>query len=140
MKKLRTRYQLEAKSLSLNKLLFTKTKRIKSSKKFADTKHVFFNMVIVEAIQSRIALLATSIMIIICIISILTKTNKLTILLVIRLWRWSSKDDEGRGLTRAITESRTTFTAFLQITLTSLLTSLLFTVLQAADLLGSPVN
>ena len=39
-------------------------------------------------------------------------------------------EDEGRGLTGAITESLTTFTVFLRNTLTSLLTRLLFTILQ----------
>ena len=39
-------------------------------------------------------------------------------------------------LTHAITESRTAFAAFLRITLTSLMTSLLFTVLQVTDLLA----
>ena len=52
----------------------------------------------------------------------------------------SSEDDEGQGLTGAITESLITFTVFLWITLTSLLTHLLFTVLKVTDLLGILVH
>ena len=52
----------------------------------------------------------------------------------------SSEDDEGQELTGAITESLVTFTVFLRISLTSLLTHLLFTVLQVTDLLGALVH
>ena len=41
LKKLYVWFELEAKSLSLNKLLFTKIKMSKSSQKIADKKHVF---------------------------------------------------------------------------------------------------
>ena len=48
-----------------------------------------------------------------------------------------SKDEGRREPTRAITESLKTFTVFLWIILTSLLTRLLSTVLQITDLLGA---
>ena len=41
LKTLYVQFELEAKPLSLNKLLFTKLKRSKSSQQIADTKHVF---------------------------------------------------------------------------------------------------
>ena len=111
------RYELAAKSLSLNKP---------------------FNV-------CRIVFSATSTVFTICTIAILTKTNNFTshsfrAFKTVTVTLWSSKDDERRGLTRAITESRTTFTAFLYIALTSLLTRLLPTALQVADLQGTPVN
>ena len=41
LKKLYVRFELLAKSASLNKLLFTKIRRKKNSQKIADTKHAF---------------------------------------------------------------------------------------------------
>ena len=48
-----------------------------------------------------------------------------------------SKDEGRREPTRVITESLKTFTVFLWIILTSLLTRLVSTVLQITDLLGA---
>ena len=106
---------------------------------------MYFYMVIVEAIQCRIVLFPTPTVITIYIITLQKKTNNFSSpsfrtfkTVTVTLWskiagfeRWRRTNADN-----AITESRTAFAAFLRITLTSLMTSLLFTVLQVTDLLA----
>ena len=135
--------------LPLNKLLFTKIKRRKSSKDIADTTHV---LSIWWSLKSFNDVLSSSLPLQGLLLTILLSWQKSTILPLIRLGRsrlllyhcgaksLGSENHEGWELTHAITELRTKFTAFLRITLTLLLAGLLFSVLQVTDLLGTLVH